>query len=340
MESQSKAYIIAEVAQAHDGSVGNAHAFIDLAKEVGADAVKFQMHIADIESGPEETWRVNFSFQDATRFDYWRRMEFNFDQWRELKSHCEREGLDFLCSPFSQRAVRDLLELGCSVFKVASGELSNLLLLDELNEKAEYIILSTGLASDNEIDIALSRFDYSESRVAVLQCTSEYPAPLESLNLAKISSWSKTLAAHRVGLSDHSGKITPALMAYTKGARVFENHICFHKKQFGPDTPASLDPQEFKTMVTLLRQFEVMNQTESNSASPELKLENKIRFGKTLTYARDLQTGDIIARSDLETKKPANLGVLPLNYITVVGRRLKKSVQMGEYIQEDDLDIR
>ena len=99
VNNPNKAYVIAEVGQAHDGSLGAAHAYVELAKKIGADAIKFQMHFADVESGPEETWRVNFSYQDVTRYDYWKRMEFTLAQWSELAKHCEG-GLEFVCSAF------------------------------------------------------------------------------------------------------------------------------------------------------------------------------------------------------------------------------------------------
>lgn len=117
--------IVAEVAQAHDGSLGMAHAFIDAVANAGADAIKFQTHIAAAESAPHEQWRVKFSYQDATRYDYWRRMEFTPDQWHGLKRHCDARGLTFLSSPFSVDAVDLLTQVGVAAWKVASGEVAS-----------------------------------------------------------------------------------------------------------------------------------------------------------------------------------------------------------------------
>ena len=118
-------FIIGEIAQAHDGSLGAAHAYIDAIANTGADAVKFQTHIAEAESSPRERWRVNFSYQDKTRFDYWKRMEFTLEQWKGLKKHAEEKGLIFLSSPFSSEAVEILERIGVSAWKVASGEVNN-----------------------------------------------------------------------------------------------------------------------------------------------------------------------------------------------------------------------
>ena len=136
-QSMPHALIIAEVAQAHDGSLGAAHAYIDAAARAGADAVKFQTHIAAAESSPAEPWRVKFSLQDATRYDYWRRMEFTEEQWAGLRMHADERGLQFLSSPFSVEAAQLLRRVGVSAWKIASGEVNNVPLFD--------FMLSTGL---------------------------------------------------------------------------------------------------------------------------------------------------------------------------------------------------
>ena len=176
-------YVIAEVGQAHDGSLGFAHSFVDIAAKRGADAVKFQMHIASAESSAFESWRVKFSQQDDDRYSYWKRMEFTADQWSGLKSHCDEVGVDFLCSPFSIEAVNVLQQMGVKDFKIASGETTNFLMLDLINSIAERIYLSSGMSDVDETSQALTRFDDSEKRVAVLQCQSRYPVPLACMSL-------------------------------------------------------------------------------------------------------------------------------------------------------------
>ena len=139
--------IVAEVAQAHDGSLGSAHAFIDAIANAGADAVKFQTHIAAAESTPAEPWRVKFSYQDATRYDYWKRMEFTEAQWLGLKNHAEERKLLFLSSPFSMEAVELLQRIGIRAWKIASGELTNVPMLGRIVESGLPIILSSGMSS-------------------------------------------------------------------------------------------------------------------------------------------------------------------------------------------------
>src|SRR5215467_15257875 len=147
--------IVAEVAQAHDGSLGTAHAFIDACARAGADAIKFQTHIASAESTPGEPWRVKFSRQDASRYDYWKRMEFTAEQWRGLAEHANERGLIFLSSAFSFAAVELLERLGMSAWKVGAGEVTNLPLLERMARTGKPVLLSSGMSTWAELDAAV-----------------------------------------------------------------------------------------------------------------------------------------------------------------------------------------
>src|SRR5436190_15065887 len=150
--------IIAEVAQAHDGSLNLAHSFIDSIAEARADAVKFQTHIATAESSPQEQWRVPFSKQDASRYDYWKRMEFTKEQWGGLKEHAEAKGLIFLSSPFSTQAVDWLKEIGIQAWKIASGEVRNEVLLEKIIQTKLPVLLSSGMSSWAELNQTVQQF--------------------------------------------------------------------------------------------------------------------------------------------------------------------------------------
>ena len=178
--------IIGEVAQAHDGSLGTAHAYIDAIAKTGANAVKFQTHIAAAESTPIETWRVRFSFQDASRYDYWKRMEFTEEQWLGLKRHADDKGLEFLSSPFSVQAAEMLTRIGVRAWKVASGEMTNSQLFDYLLGTRLPILLSSGMNTIEEVDVAVARIQAAGLPLAVSQCTSMYPCPAEKVGLNMI----------------------------------------------------------------------------------------------------------------------------------------------------------
>ena len=199
--------VIGEVAQSHDGSLGLAHAFLDAIADAGADAVKFQTHIASAESTPAEPWRVKFSPQDATRYDYWKRMEFSEEGWKGLKSHADERGLWFLSSPFSDEAAALLSRVGVAAWKIASGETSNLPLLERLLADGRPVLLSTGLSALEEVDAAAALVKAASRTLAVLQCTSAYPCPLSEGRTEPHSVLPRAATAAAVGLSDHSGTV-------------------------------------------------------------------------------------------------------------------------------------
>src|SRR2546427_10068057 len=169
--------IVGEIAQAHDGSLGFAHAFIDAIAASGADAVKFQTHIAAAESTPGEPWRVRFSRQDESRYAYWRRMEFTEEQWHGLRRHATERGLLFLSSPFSVEALELLTRVGVAAWKVASGEVSNPAILDRMMATDLPVILSTGLSRLDEIDAAVTRIRARRVALAGVPIHAADPGP-------------------------------------------------------------------------------------------------------------------------------------------------------------------
>ncbi len=216
---ESRCAVVAEIAQAHDGSLGFAHAMIDAAAEAGVDAVKFQTHIADAESTPGEPWRVKFSPQDATRYDYWKRMEFTEAQWAGLKRHAEERGLLFLSSPFSMEAV-DLLRRigGVAAWKVASGEITNWPMLKTMTQDGVPILLSTGMSDFDEISATVNMLRGLGAEVCVMQCTSAYPTPPEKAGINVMQEYARRFGT-AVGYSDHSATIFPGLIAAWEGPR-------------------------------------------------------------------------------------------------------------------------
>ncbi len=242
---QSPCFLVAEVAQAHDGSLGAAHAYIDAAADAGVDAVKFQTHIADAESTLDEPFRVKFSQQDETRYAYWKRMEFTPEQWAGLAAHASERKLIFLSSAFSVAAVDLLKKLGMAAWKVGSGEVGTHDLLDAMLAAGGPILLSTGMSTYAEIGDVVTRLRQRGAEVALFQCTSRYPVSLTEVGLNVIDELRQRFKCP-AGLSDHSGTVYPALAAMAQGADMVEAHIVFDKRMFGPDTPASLTVEEFK----------------------------------------------------------------------------------------------
>jgi N-acetylneuraminate synthase len=330
-------FIVAEVAQAHDGSLGMAHAFIDAVAKAGANAVKFQTHIAAAESTAEEPWRTKFSLQDVSRYDYWKRMEFTEEQWHGLKRHADERGLVFLSSPFSFEAVELLTRVGVEAWKVPSGETTNTPMLDRMIATGLPIILSTGMSSLDEIDFAVNRVLKSEVPLVILQCTTAYPCPPEKVGLNMIPFFRERYGC-AIGLSDHSGTIYPGLAALALGLQFLEVHVTFSREMFGPDVEASITTGELGQLVKGIRFIEKMM---ANPVDKEIMAQNtkdlRAMFTKSVVVCRDLPAGAVLREADLTLKKPGT-GMEAARLPEIIGRRLKRAVAKDTLISEDDLE--
>ena len=258
--------VIAEVAQAHDGSLGMAHAFVDAAADAGATAIKFQTHIAAAESTAAEPWRTRFSDQDELRIDYWRRMEFSEQGWAGLRQHAGERGLAFLSSPFSMEAVELLERVGVAAWKVASGEVNNAPMLARMAAGGKPVILSTGMSTLAETDEAVARVREHDAPLAVLQCATSYPCPPELVGLNVIGELRERYGC-AVGLSDHSASIYAGLAAATLGVEVIEVHLALSRRMFGPDVSSSLTTEELTQLVDGVRAIETMRAAFSGEAA-------------------------------------------------------------------------
>jgi len=332
-----RCFVIGEVAQAHDGSLGMAHAFIDAIAMAGADAVKFQTHIADAESSPDEPWRVHFSSQDASRFEYWKRMEFSEEQWRALKQHAEQKGLVFLSSPFSEQAVDLLQRIGMPAWKIASGELNNSLLLDRIALTGKPVLLSSGMSPLSEIDRAVERLGSRGCPIVVMQCSSSYPTPPEKLGLNLLAEYRNRYGC-AVGLSDHSATVFAGLAAATLGADVLEVHVTLSREMFGPDVVASLTTTELAQLVQGVRFIERARACPVNkdAVAAELLGLRQI-FTKSLFVVEDLPAGTQLKREHLAAKKPGT-GIAADRIEQVIGRRLATDVRRGQMLNPENLE--
>ena len=334
-QTPGRCLIIGEVAQAHDGSLGFAHAFIDSIANAGADAVKFQTHIATAESTPSEPWRIKFSQQDATRYEYWQRMEFTEDQWHGLKRHADERGLLFLSSPFSVEAVELLSRVGVAGWKIASGELNNKPLLDHIAATGLPIILSTGMSPLEEIDRAVEWIRAYKLPFAVLQCTTAYPCPPESIGLNMIAAFQEKYGCP-AGLSDHSGTIYPGLAAAALGCDVLEVHVTFSRELFGPDVPASVTTQELKQLVEGIRFVERMveNPIQKDVIARQMEPLRNL-FTKSVVARQSLPAGTVLRAEHLASKKPGT-GIPASRLPDVVGATLRRDIEADDLLQEDD----
>jgi N-acetylneuraminate synthase len=329
--------VIGEVALTHDGSLGLAHAFVDAIADAGADAVKFQTHIARAESTPAEPFRVHFSRQDATRYDYWKRMEFTEAGWRGLADHCRERGVLFISSPFSIEAVDLLQRIGQPIWKIASGETSNTQLLDRVLDTAAPVLLSTGMSPLAEIDAAVARVKGRGARVGVFQCTTAYPCPPEKIGLNLIPFYAERYGCW-VGLSDHSATIYPGLAGAAIGMDMLEVHVALSREMFGPDVVASVTTTELKHLVDGIRFIERMraNPLDKDVSAGETAPLRRL-FTRSIVARESLPAGTLLTRDHLAIKKPGT-GLSPERVDDVVGRRLARAVAADQLLSADDIE--
>jgi N-acetylneuraminate synthase len=329
--------VIGEVAQAHDGSLGLAHAFIDAIAGAGADAVKFQTHIAAAESTPAEQWRVKFSLQDESRYAYWKRMEFTEEQWRGLRQHANEKGLLFLSSPFSVEAVDLLARVGVVAWKVASGEASGAQLFDRMAATGLPFILSTGMSSLAETDAAVARVKARKLPLAVLQCTTAYPCPPEKVGVNLIPFFRDRYQCV-AGLSDHSGTIYPGLAGAALGMGVLEVHVTLSREMFGPDVKASVTTEELKQLVEGVRCIERMNASpvDKDALVAEMRPLRQL-FTKSLVARAALPAGTVLRAEHLALKKPGT-GLPEERLSAVLGRKLIRALPADALLREEDLE--
>jgi len=333
----SRVFTVAEIAQAHDGSLGIAHSFIDALKDSGVDAVKFQVHIAEAESSAYEQFRVNFSYEDKTRYDYWKRMEFTAEQWQGLKDHCEQSGMEFIASPFSNAAVDLLEKLNVFRYKIGSGETSNLLMLEKIAETGKPVILSTGMSSWNELDEAADLLRHKNCRFSVLQCTTAYPTSPEQWGLNVIKELKERYNVP-VGFSDHSGEVYACLAAAALGAEILEFHVTFNKEMFGPDATSSLTIEQVKMLIRGVRQIEATLKSPVKKADTAKFDALKKMFEKTLVVNRDVKAGEKITTDILEAKKPRGHGVSASDYRSLIGKTFRHNLEKWSFIKPGDIN--
>ncbi len=338
MFSENRCLIIGEVAQAHDGSLGMAHAFVDATADSGADAVKFQTHIAEAESTRSELWRVKFSRQDVARYDYWKRMEFTEEQWVGLKQHADERGLIFLSSPFSVEAVELLSRVGVAAWKIASGELNNMLIFRRMLDTRLPFLISTGMSPLSEIDTAVEMVKEKDLSLTVLQCTSAYPCLPEKVGLNLIPFFRERYDC-KVGLSDHSGTIYAGLAAATLRIDVLEVHVTFSREMFGPDVSASITTSELKQLVEGVRFIEKMiaQPVDKDQIAKEMVAMRKL-FTKSIVAKIDLPAATVLKREHLTVKKPG-IGIPPYRLEEFIGRQLHCDVKKNEFLTEDKVKL-
>ena len=324
--------VIAEIGSVHDGSYGNSKKLIDLAKNCGADIVKFQYHIAEFESMKNAVSPSYFN--DEKRFDYFKRTSFTLTQWKGLVDYSKQKKIEFLCSVFSIEAFKNLLSLGVKSFKIPSGEVTNLPLLEEISRyKKIRIFLSTGMSNMSEIEKAYNIL--KRNSLIIMQCTSLYPCPNNMVGINVIDEFKKKFKNCQIGFSDHTMDNVSALLAASKGANYFEKHITFSRQMYGSDAKFASEPEDFKIYCKSIKQANsiLSSKVNKNNLKPFISM-RKI-FQKSIIYAQNLNKNEKIKLNNIKFLKP-DTGISANKYKSVLGKKLKKNVKRNAFLKYSD----
>ena len=333
-----KPFIIAEIGQGHNGKIKKAFKYIDILSKTGVDAVKFQTHIADEESTLDEPFRKNsnYNFKHKNRYDYWRSVEFNIDEWFKIKKYAEKKKLIFLTSVFSIKAIHMMQKIGAKALKIGSGEFNSLDLINEVVKLKIPILLSTGMSTFTEIDKLNKLLKIKKASYAFFQCTSSYPVKLATVGINVINEFKKRYNCP-IGLSDHSGTIYPSVFGLSLNTNLLEVHVKMDKNEKGPDASSSVDIQDLKKICNINDAIYLMkkNPVDKYKISKDIR-KMKVIFGKSISLRKDIKKGEFITKENILMKKPA-IGLSYDDINKIVGKTAVKFISSKRILKKNDI---
>jgi len=327
--------IIAEAGVNHNGDMVLARRLIDEAADAGADLVKFQTFRADrlvTRTAAKADYQSAATDGAESQHAMLRRLELSAAMHHELISHCKARSIGFLSTAFDIESIRFLVDLGLQLFKIPSGEITNLPYLRYIGKLGKEVIMSTGMADLADVEGALKTLEEAgtpQRQVTVLHCTTEYPTPMGEVNLRAMQTVEKTFGV-RVGYSDHTPGIEVAIAAVAMGASVIEKHFTLDKSLPGPDHKASLEPQELRAMIQAIRNIDIALGDGVKRPTPS-EARNSAVVRKSIVAARPIAAGEVFSNENLAAKRPGT-GISPMRWDEVIGKRAKRNFAVDELI--------
>ena len=330
-----RCFVIAEVGNNHNGDFSKAIKMIDLAIEMGADCVKFQMrHLNQVYREKS----LNKSGEDlGTEYiiDLLNRFELTIDEHKKISDYCKSKGILYMCTPWDKKSIEVLESFGVRAYKVASADLTNLPLLDTLSNTGKPLIISTGMSRENEV-IEVKKFLQKRNvEFAFLHCNSTYPAPFQDINLNWIKSLKKIHPL--IGYSGHERGISVSLAAFTLGACIIERHFTLDRNMEGPDHAASLEYREFKSLIEGVREIEIAIGSKEKRKLSQGEMINRENLGKSLVSSKNLPKGTIIKPEHVKVLSPGQ-GISPLRYDKLIGKVLGRDMDFEDFFFESDIE--
>lgn len=328
--------IIAEIGVNHNGCMETAKKLIDMAVFSGANYVKFQSFLASslVTKTAEKSAYQKISKNDkGTQLEMLAKLELNKDQFNQLYNYCKKKKIGFLSTGFDFESLEFLKTFNMDFIKIPSGEITNLLMLEYVSKQKKPIILSTGMSTNEEIKNALSVLNnqgVENKNITLLQCTSEYPTPLNKVHLNVIPELKKLFKTN-VGFSDHTIGFEAALGAVALGATIIEKHFTLDRNQKGPDHIASMEPEDFNQMVNLIRGLELALGNKIKIPSIEEE-KNKVIVRKSIVAKKKINIGEKFDEKNLTAKRPGN-GISPMRIKSIFGQKSKRDFDKDEIIE-------
>lgn len=328
-------FIIAEAGVNHNGSLETAKRLVDAAAQAGADCVKFQTYITEedtsVFAAQADYQKQNTGDGGQSQYEMLKKLELGYEQFRELKRYCGEKGILFLSSPFELRSVAFLEEIGIPFWKIASSEVTNYPFLKKIAQTGKPIVMSTGMCTLQEIRQAVDVLEScGEREIVLLQCNTEYPTPMQDVNLRAMQGLQKEFG-YPVGYSDHTQGIEIPIAAAALGAVIIEKHFTLDKHMVGPDHIASLDPKELEAMVRAIRNVEMALGSPAKEIS-ESERKNRVAARKSIVAARDIRRGEILTEENIAAKRPGG-GISPMRWEELLGQRAVRDFIRDEMIE-------
>jgi N,N'-diacetyllegionaminate synthase len=328
---QGAVFIIAEGCDNHLGNVSAAKEMARLAKLAGADAIKFQHHLPDEEMLPDTPMSSNF---DIPLYEFLKKYALTLDQHREIKAYCESVGITYMCTPFSLAAARELETLGVSAYKIGSGEMTDIPTLVRIAAFGKPMIVSTGMASFEEIDRTYQALSGRGTALALLNCVSEYPPAYEDINLGVIHTFLDRYPNAVIGHSDHSPDIYTSFAAVALGARLIEKHVILDKRQPGPDQSVSIDFRDLAALCDGIRKIEAASGREKRVHQREKQI--RTWAFRSLVTTSEITAGETITEGKVWSKRPGT-GIPSYRMDEVIGKVARRNIAKNALISWDDL---
>ena len=332
-----KTLIIAEAGVNHNGDIAKAKALIDKGAEAGVDYVKFQTFKAEklvTKQAKRASYQDKNTQDNDSQYEMLKKLELSQALHQELMDYCNQKGVKFLSTGFDSESLVFLAQLGITIAKVPSGEITNLPYLRQVANVFPEVILSTGMATIDEIKDAvkvLTDNGVSKDKITILHCNTEYPTPMEDVNLKAMLHIQRELGLP-IGYSDHTLGIEVPIAAVALGATVIEKHFTLDKTLLGPDHKASLEPNELKAMVSAIRNIEKAIGGSGLKEVSKSEEKNKPIARKSIVAATDIKKGDIFTPENLTVKRPGT-GISPMQWDEVIGKEAKRDFQEDELIE-------